>query len=169
MKKKKAMLDLRSNKIFFLSIISFLLFVNCKNTKAKETENHHNRVVDTLVFKSWIKDTVTLFKENGTKFKVYQDSTLLEIYKSYDTILDEKTKIDNKDLALAFELLKENNDLNLENIKVDFEVIHSYEVSQVGNKFDYSFEIKKFQASSSGITYQYNYLKGNLIEKKHLK
>ena len=118
MKKKKAMLDLRSNKIFFLSIISFLLFVNCKNTKAKETENHHNRVVDTLVFKSWIKDTVTLFKENGTKFKVYQDSTLLEIYKSYDTILDEKTKIDNKDLALAFELLKENNDLNLENIKV---------------------------------------------------
>ncbi len=169
MKKSKAMLDLLSNKILLLSIISFLLFINCKNTKAKETENHNNRVSDTLVFKSWIKDTVTLFKANGTKFKVYQDSTLLEIYKSYDTILNEKTKINDKDLSLAFDLLKENNDLKLENVKVDFEVIHSYEVSQVGNKFDYSFEIKKFQASSSGITYQYNYLKGNLIEKKQLK
>lgn len=169
MRKSKVMLGLLNNKIGFFSIISILLFLNCKKIGNKETENFQDKINDTLLFKNWIKDTIPKLELSETSFKLYQDSTLLEIYKTYKTILNEEAIKHNPDLLLAFELLKENNDLNLDDVMIDYEVIHSYEVSQVGKKYDYNLEIKKFQASNKDKIFLYNYVKGNLIDKKQIK
>lgn len=170
MKKKRAISGLlNKNEFLFLFMIIFLFFFNCNIFPIKKELELKNKKNESLIFKEWLKDTIIILKANKIKYKVYQDSLLLDVFNQYDTIFSNKAKPNNKDLLLAYDLLEENNNLNMNGLQLKFEIIHSYEESKTGRKYDHYLEIKKFIASNNGKGYTYHYIKGNLTDKSEIK
>lgn len=176
MKKKKAKLDLLINSIFIL--LYFILtigIISCKNISESKRLLYSNNNNDTIIFKNWLKDTLSSLRVNQnnrsfkTYYKVYPDSTLLDVIKIYDTILNKKKSLNNKDLILANELIKENNENISNKFNLKLEVIHSYSVPFTKDKYDYYLEIKHFEINYQNKKIIYNYIKGNLISRKEIK
>ncbi len=166
MKKKKVQLGLIINYRYIL-IALLVCLQSCYKVVNNDIVKGDN-ISDTIMFKKWLKDTLTHLDKKDIDYKVYEDSLSLEVYKKYDTILnlnESQRKFKNKDIFLAYNLIKDNNDFKSDSIYLNLEVIHNYDLSPIKMKYDYSFEIKEFIVKNKVKSYSYKYIKGNLISK----
>lgn len=155
--------------------LMFSFFTACQQ---KKELIHTNNKVNNLDFKTWLKDTtIILGKEiNLDYFKkdviISDDSLSMDIVKYYDKSINPKkiSEIKNKDLIYALDLLTRNNELPNNEFILKFTISSYYSVSMVEQlKYDYDTEVKLFEVIDKNKKIKYNFMKGNLIDKRIIK
>lgn len=168
MKRNKVPLGLIINYKYIFFALLFCIQSCNKIVNKNKVKADNISVSDTIMFKKWLKDTLKHLDKKHEDYKVNEDSLSLEVYKKYDTILNlnlSKSKLNNRDIILAYNLIKENKDFELDNINLNLEMIHFYDLSVIKRKYDHDFEMIKFIVKNKEKSYSYKYTKGNLISK----
>ncbi len=158
--------------IIFLTVISCLSF-SCrdKSIVKKDNENFSQNKKE-IEFKKWLKDTLFVLKktahnEHRRIISVSEDSLSLDISKSYDTILTFNKTTKERELNYAIDLLKRNKVFPKGKFNFKMIILQSYSTSMVRQlTYDYDYEIKQFFIKEKNTITQYNFVKGNLVEKK---
>lgn len=147
------------------------IFFSCRKQPIIEKRDNWKSKKE-IEFKNWLKDTLNNLKKTSynKEYKriidISKDSLSLNISKSYDTILTTDKEIKKRELDYAIELLKINNELPKEKFRLKMTIIQSYNSPMVEQLiYDYDYEIKQFSIEQKNITTNYNFAKGNLIEK----
>lgn len=153
--------------------VCVLTFINCKY---KEEKNITQQNKNEIVFKSWLRDTLNVLKnQQKLDYKrdvlVTSDSLSLDIVKTFDKKINPKNigKIKSKELIYAFDLLDRSHNMPEEEFKLNLVISSYYSVSMVEQlKYEYDSEIKLFDIIKKNKIEKYRFVKGNLIEKKIL-
>lgn len=156
-------------KIVFYIAITIIFLSSCNHrVESKVIKNSASQ--DTMIFKAWLKDTVNILRHRDnqclSKFAIPKDSSFFEIKKECTVNLNSKDTIADKDLKFAVSLLEEQNLLPKNLFQLTFNTIHSYSVSPIHLKYEYVFEISKFEILEKNRRIKFYYIKGNLIDKK---
>jgi hypothetical protein len=167
-------------KACFYFIFLSMFLINCKQSEIKVNKkkaNFKESIVDndTLKFKKWLRDTIIIFNkdkaEKDSKYsemKVYDDSTSVEFCKKYnlEIKLSENGKIRNKDVDFILTLLKYYKNFPEKDFVLDFEILDYYDVSKINEIYEHNYEITYLNVMYDKKKYSYNFMKGNLIDKK---
>jgi hypothetical protein len=157
-------------KSILLSILLSFTFA-CHNKadvirKKKHVENFSN---DSTLFKLWLNDTLNhlkSIKSTNSNYIFSKDSTYLEIRNKYSYNMPADSVKNNKDLQIAYYLLKQNNSLPNNQFKIELDITHYYDIAKNDKKYEYHFEINKLTISTPKKVEYYSFLKGNLINKR---
>ncbi|WP_264550630.1 hypothetical protein [Flavobacterium sp. N2038] len=153
--------------------VCVLTFISCKYKEEKNTTQQNK---SEIVFKSWLRDTLNMLK-NQQKFDykrdilLSSDSLSLDIVKTFDKKINPKNieKIKSKELIYAFDLLDRSHNRPQEEFKLKLVISSYYSVSMVEQlKYEYDSEIKLFDVIKKTKIEKYRFVKGNFIEKRIL-
>lgn len=153
--------------------VCLLTFINCKY---KEEKNITQQNKNEIVFKSWLRDTLNVLKNQQKldykrEILVGSDSLSLDIVKTFDKKINPTSieKIKSKELIYAFDLLDRSHNMSEEEFKLKLVISSYYSVSMVEQlKYEYDSEVKLFDVIKKNKIEKYRFVKGNFIQKKIL-
>lgn len=157
------------------SILCFMLvwlMCMCSACNSNSSKNINQIISFDKNFKYWLSDTLKLvrdYKVNGSEQKIYlsNDSSLLEIKKTYNVHLKINKKVTDKSLSFATELLRLNKELPSRNYGLQIVLVESYTPSFVEQQqYSYDYKYKRFIVVEDKIEKEYTFLKGNMISKR---
>lgn len=165
---------MKTVKQLFIFSTVFLFLLSCKPNEEKINIKKQDK--SSIVFKSWLKDTLTVLKNEKVtdykrEIKVSDDSLSMDIIKHYNTNIspNKKNEIKSKELLYALDLLIRNKELPKEKFKIQFIIGLYYSVSMVEQlKYEFDSEVKEFIVIDKKQSIKYKFSKGNLIEKRKL-
>lgn len=156
-----------------LLVIIIITSIACKKSEVLKSEE--KEVDKNLIFKKWLNDTLNVINSkndiNKSEITISKDSLYLTILKKHERELIKSNSINNdKEIAYGIDLLKKNNELPSKDFYLTLEIEYDYFVSNVENlKKDFDTNINVFIIESTSNKIEYNFLKGNLVDKRLIK
>jgi len=156
-----------------LLVIIVITSIACKKSEVLKTEI--KEVDKNLVFKKWLNDTLNVINSTNditkSELTISKDSLYLTILKKHERELIKSNLINNdKEIAYGIDLLQKNNELPSKDFYLTLEIEYDYFVSNVENlERDFDTNINVFIVESASNKIEYNFLKGNLVDKRVIK
>lgn len=152
--------------IFFIFLLSLNLLLLLSRSSSNTINGNSSRT-----FKQWVMDTINLLETTkqgeNQRFILAKDSLSLDIFSSYNLLIDSNYFTDNIDILYAIDLMERNKIKPKEEFKLLFNLRKNYSVSMVEQLvYDFNSEVEKFDIIIKDSTISYSFIKGNLINKK---
>lgn len=155
-----------------LIIIMYIPVVSCKSKTQDKNISIAQANASEQKFRHWLRDTLSILNtqppgHSNLQLKVAQDSLFLEISKQYEMEIDRNYSGNERELIYALDLLRRNNALPQKPFHVELTVAMYYTNAMVEQlPYDFNSEIKRLNVVFNDSTFAYNFVKGNLIDKK---
>lgn len=156
-----------------LLVIIVITSIACKKSEVLKTGI--KEVDKNLVFKKWLNDTLNVINSTNditkSELTISKDSLYLTIVKKHERELIKSNLINNdKEISYGIDLLQKNNELPSKDFYLTLEIEYDYFVSNVENlERDFDTNINVFIVESASNKIEYNFLKGNLVDKRVIK